>query len=259
MATLFNMYQDTPRTDISGQLTQLRREEKDRTDTNWKGSKDLLRGAAVASIRKDYKNGISWDDGVKSADESFKRQYDRMMIADPQAAAQLREDYLAERTRRLNAEVAAAYKSKSEGVSGDIKSLEQEIMQLESDIQGEELRAQQAAQAQANSAQEAGKMEGYTPTSQDAVITEAASRSDLKKATPDLYAQQGRAEEQMQGYAPAPQEATGLRAFYGTYPEPAPQQALPEPRSGMQTQQESPEASRMRGYRPLTAWYGGMK
>ena len=39
----------------------------------------------------------------------------------------------------------------------------------------------------------------------------------------------------------------------------APQNALPEPRSGMRTQDESPEASRMKGYRPLTAWYGGMK
>ena len=102
-------------------------------------------------------------------------------------------------------------------------------------------------------------MEGYTPTSPDANIIEVASRNDIKdmkKATPELYAQQGRAEEQIQGYTP---EATGLRAFYGTYPEQAPQQALTEPRSGMQTQQESPEASRMRGYRPLNAWYGGMK
>ena len=256
MATLFNMYADTPTIDISGQLTTLRREEKDRTDKNWQGSKDLLRGAAVASIRKDYKNGISWDEGVKSADESFKRQYDRMMVADPAAAAQLREDYLAERTRRLNAEVAAAYKSKSEGVSGDIKDLEQEIMRLESEIQGEELQAQQAAQAQANSAQEASEMEGYTPTSPDAHITEVASTADLKKATPELYGQQARAEEQMQGYTPA---VTGLRSFYGAYPEVPPQEALPVPRSGMKTHQDEAEARGMKGYRPLNAWYGGMK
>ena len=252
MANLFNMYQDTPQVDISGQLTTLRREEKDRRDKNWQGSKDLLRGVASDTIRKDYKNGISWDDGVKSADDSFKKQYDRMMSVDPQAAAQLREDYQAERTRRLNAEVAGQYKSGYSGAGGEIQALEQEIQALEAEIQADELQAQ----AQANSAQAATKMEGYTPTSQDAVITEVASRNDLKKATPELYAQQASAEEQMQGYTP---EATGLRAFYGTYPEPAPQQALPEPRSGMQTQQESPEASRMRGYRPLNAWYGGMK
>lgn len=243
MATLFNMYQDTPRTDISGQLAQLRREEGDRADANWKGSKDLLRGAAVASIRKDYKNGISWDEGVKSADESFKRQYDRMIVADPQAAAQLREDYLAERTKRLNAEVAAAYKSKSEGVSGDIKALEQEIMQLESEIQGEEMQAQQAAQAEVDS-----------KAAEDAQLL--ANNEAMVSST-----------AQMQGYRPntpvAPvsteQATAGLRSFYGSFPEPAPQAALPEPRSGMQTQQESPEASRMRGYRPLNAWYGGMR
>ena len=213
MSNLFNMYHDAPQVDISGTLAQLRRGEKDRTDANWKGSKDLLRGVASDTIRKDYKDGISWDNGVKSADDSFKKQYDRMMSVDPQAAAQLREDYQAERTRRLNAEVAGAYKSKSEGVSGEIQALEQEIQDLEAEIQADE----KAAQAQANSAQEAGKMEGYTPTSPDADVIEVASRNDLKKATPDLYAQQGRAEEQIQGYAPA---ATGLRSFYGAYPEP---------------------------------------
>ena len=213
MTNLFNMYQDAPQVDISGQLTTLRREEKDRRDKNWQGSKDLLRGVASDTIRKDYKNGISWDNGVKSADDSFKKQYDRMMSVDPQAAAQLREDYQAERTRRLNAEVAGQYKSGYSGAGGEIQALEQEIQALEAEIQADELQAQ----AQANSAQEAGKMEGYTPTSPDAHITEVAPRNELKKATPELYAQQGRAEEQIQGYAP---EATGLRAFYGAHPEP---------------------------------------
>ena len=245
MASLIDMYSSSEAPDISGSLRSLRQEERDRDAKNWKGSQDLLRGVASDTIRKDYRNGISWDDGVKSADESFKKQYDRMMSVDPQAAAQLREDYQAERTRRLNAEVASAYKSKSEGVAGDIQALEQEIQALEAEIQADEKAAADAAQAQANSAQEAGKMEGYTATPPDAHINEVASRNDLKKATPDLYAQQGRAEEQIQGYAPTP-AATGLRAFYGSYPDAPPQQ-------------EPPEALRMKGYRPLNAWYGGMK
>ena len=252
MASLINMYSSPSAPDISGDLRNLRQEERDRDAKNWKGSKDLLRSVATDDVRKKYGDGLAWDGSVKNADAVFKKQYERMMSVDPAAAAQLKEDYQAERTRRLNAEVAGQYKSGYSGAGGGIQALEQEIQALEAEIQADELQAQ----AQANSAQEAAKMEGYTPTSPDAVITEVASRSDLKKATPDLYAQQGRAEEQIQGYAP---EATGLRAFYGTYPEQAPQQALPEPRSGMQTQQESPEASRMRGYRPLNAWYGGMK
>ena len=246
MATLFNMYADTPQVDISGTLAQLRREEKDRTDANWKGSKDLLRGAAVESIRKDFKNGISWDNGVQSADDSFKRQYERMMVADPVAAQQLREDYLAERTRRLNAEVADRYEKGYSGAGGEIQALEQEIQALEAEIQADELQAQQAAQEE--------------------VDRKAAEEAQL------LANEQARKDstQQMQGYTPEPQQPTGtpgapgqenagLRAFYGAYPEPDPQAALPEPRSGMQAQQESPEASRMRGYRPLNAWYGGMK
>ena len=215
MTNLFNMYHDAPQVDISGQLTTLRREERDRDAKNWQGSKDLLRGVASDTIRKDYKNGISWDDGVKSADDSFKRQYDRMMSVDPQAAAQLREDYQAERTRRLNAEVANQYKSGYSGAGGEIQSLEAEIQALEAEIQADE----KAAQAQANSEQEAGKMEGYTATPPDVDVIEVATRDGLmKKATPELYGQQGRAEEQIQGYTPEP---TGLRAFYGAYPEPA--------------------------------------
>lgn len=209
MANLFDMYQDTPATDISWQLTQLRREEKDRTDANWKGSKDLLRGAAVESIRKDFKNGISWDNGVKSADESFKRQYDRMMIADPQAAAQLREDYQAERTKRLNAEVAGQYKSGYSGAGGEIQALEQEIQALEAEIQADELQAQQAAQEEV-----------------DRKAAEEAQLLSNEQARKDST-------QQMQGYRPntpdqqppvAPvsteQATAGLRAFYGTYPEP---------------------------------------
>ena len=213
MASLLNMYSSPSAPDISGDLRNLRQEERDRDAKNWKGSKDLLRGVATDTIRKDYKDGISRDNGVKSADDSFKKQYDRMMSVDPAAAAQLKEDYQAERTRRLNAEVADRYEKGYSGAGGEIQALEQEIQALEAEIQADA----DAAQAQANSAQEAGKMEGYTPASQDTVITEVASRNDLKKATPDLYAQQGRAEEQIQGYTP---EATGLRAFYGTYPEP---------------------------------------
>ena len=207
MATLFNMYQDTPRTDISGQLTTLRREEKDRRDKNWQGSKDLLRGAAVDSIRKDYKNGISWDNGVKSADDSFKKQYDRMMVADPQAAAQLREDYQAERTRRLNAEVADRYEKGYSGAGGEIQALEQEIQALEAEIQADELQAQQAAQEEV-----------------DRKAAEEAQLLSNEQARKDSTAQ-------MQGYTPEPQQPTGipgtpgqenagLRAFYGTYPEP---------------------------------------
>ena len=246
MSNLFNMYHDAPQVDISGQLTTLRREEKDRRDKNWQGSKDLLRGVASDTIRKDYKNGISWDDGVKSADDSFKKQYDRMMSVDPQAAAQLREDYQAERTRRLNAEVAGRYKSGRSGAGGEIPALEAEIQALEAEIQADEKAAAGAAQ--------------------DEVDRKAAEEAQLlsnERARKDSTAQ-------MQGYTPEPQQPTGipgapgqenagLRAFYGAYPDAPPQEALPMPRSGMQTPQDEAEAYGMKGYRPLNAWYGGMK
>ena len=248
MASLIDMYSSSEAPDISGSLRSLRQEERDRDAKNWQGSKDLLRGVASDTIRKDYKDGISWDDGVKSADDSFKKQYDRMMSVDPQAAAQLKADYQAERTRRLNAEVEGRYKKGYSGAGGEIQALEAEIQALEAEIQAEELQAQQAAQ--------------------DEVDRKAAEEAQL------LSNEQARKDstQQMQGYRPntpdrqppvAPvsteQATAGLRSFYGSFPEPAPQAALPEPRSGMQTQQESPEASRMRGYRPLNAWYGGMK
>lgn len=246
--SLSSMYMDTPTAEISGTIANLRKEEADRKSRNWKSAQDLLRGAAVDSIRSKYADQIDWNQGVQNADKVFKVQYERLMAVDPAAAQQLREDYLAERTKRVNHEIADKYQGATSKVNADIKAIEQEIMQLESEIQGEELQAQQAAQ--------------------DEVDRKAAEEAQL------LSNEQARKDstQQMQGYRPntpdqqppvAPvsteQATAGLRSFYGTYPEPAPQQALPEPRSGMQTQQESPEASSMRGYRPLKAWYGGMK
>lgn len=253
MASLIDMYSSSEAPDISGSLRSLRQEERDRNAKNWQGSRDLLRSVATDTIRKDYKDGISWDDGVKSADDSFKRQYDRMMSVDPAAAAQLREDYLAERTKRVNSEIADKYQGATSKVNADIQAIEQEIMRLESEIQSEETEIEQAAQAEANSSREADKMVGYTSTSPDTVINVAPN--DLKKATPELYAQQGRAEQQMSGYTPEP---TGLRSFYGDFSNPA-VSSLPSPRSGVQTPQDEADAYGMKGYRPLTAWYGGMK
>lgn len=248
MATLFNMYADTPQVDISGTLAQLRREEKDSTDANWKGSKDLLRGAAVESIRKDFKNGISWDNGVQSADDSFKRQYERMMVADPAAAQQLREDYLAERTKRVNQEIADKYQGAASKVNADIQAIEQEIMRLESEIQSEETEIKQAAQAEADrkDAEEAQLL-----ANNEARVSSTLQMQGYHPNTPD----------QQPPVIPVATEQTapGLRSFYGSFPDPAPQNALPEPRSGVQTTQDEAEAYGMKGYRPLTAWYRGMK
>ena len=108
MATLFNMYMDTPQVDISDTLTQLRREEKDCTDANWKGSKDLLRGAAVDSIRSKYADQIEWDKGVEHADKVFKAQYELLMAVDPQAASQFASEYKVEREKRVNKQISDA-------------------------------------------------------------------------------------------------------------------------------------------------------
>lgn len=157
MASLIDMYSSSAAPDISGDLRNLRQEERDRDAKNWKGSKDLLRGVASDTIRKDYKNGISWDNGVKSADDSFKKQYDRMMSVDPQAAAQLKADYQLERSRRLNSEVAAAYGAGTKAVEGDIAGLEAEIARLESEVADEEAAEEADARESARLEDEASK------------------------------------------------------------------------------------------------------
>lgn len=164
MASLIDMYSSSSAPDISGDLRNLRQEERDRNAKNWQGSKDLLRGVASDTIRKDYKDGISWDNGVKSADDSFKKQYDRMMSVDPQAAAQLREDYQAERTRRLNAEVAAAYGAGTKAVDGDIAAIEAEIARLESEVADEEAAAKESARLEAEASKAVPLSPGQAPS-----------------------------------------------------------------------------------------------
>ena len=132
------MYSASPGVDISGDLRSLRQEERDRDAKNWKGSRDLLRSVATDAIRKDYGDGLAWDESVESADATFKKQYERLMSVDPTAAAQLKADYAAERGRRVNAEVSSAYEDGANVVGGDIAAIEAEIARLESEVAAEE-------------------------------------------------------------------------------------------------------------------------
>lgn len=236
--SLSSMYMDTPTTEISGTIANLRKEEADKKARNWKSAQDLLRGAAVDSIRGKYADQIDWEQGVQNADKVFKVQYERLMAVDPQAAAQLAQEYNVEREKRINKEVAAAYKTSD--VDQSLKTMEDEIAALSASIQSDEIKAQQSEAA-------AQHMQGYLPEGATGVG---------KKADPAAYAAQADAEEQMQGYAPAP---TGLRSFYGDFSSPAApaQQPLHSPRSGVRTPQSEAEAYGMTGYRPLSAMYGG--
>lgn len=164
MASLIDMYSSSEAPDISGSLRSLRQEERDRDARNWQGSRDLLRSVATDTIRKDYKDGISWDGGVKSADDSFKRQYDRMMSVDPAAAAQLKADYQLERSRRLNAEVAAAYGAGAKAVDGDIAGLEAEIARLESEVAAEEADERESARLEDEASKAVPLSPGQVPS-----------------------------------------------------------------------------------------------
>lgn len=236
--SLSSLYMDTPTAEISGTIANLRKEEADKKAKNWKSAQDLLRGAAVDSIRDKYADQIDWNQGVAHADKVFKVQYERLMAVDPQAAAQLAQEYKVEREKRINQEVAASY-GKTD-VDTSLKALEDEIAALNASIQSDEIEAQQSEAA-------AQQMQGYLPEGATGVG---------KKADPAAYAAQAAAEEQMQGYAPAP---TGLRSFYGDFSSPSvpAQQPLPSPRSGVRTPQSEAEAYGMTGYRPLSSMYGG--
>lgn len=243
--SLNSMYMDTPTAEISGTIANLRKEESDRKARNWKSAQDLLRGAAVDSIRDKYADQIDWEQGVAHADKVFKAQYDRMMAVDPQAAAQLAQEYKVEREKRVNKQISDAYKRQEE--DPELKALEAEIAALGASIQSEEIESQRQESLRAPQEE---AMQGYTPKAQVEAFPEAN--------VANIQAQ-GRAETQMQGYRP---EATGLRSFYGAQStqQPATQQALPQPMSGVQVPQTAAEVYGMQNYRPLSAWYskGGM-
>lgn len=242
---LSSLYMDTPRVDISSTIANLRKEESDRKAKNWKSAQDLLRGAATDAIRSKYADQIDWEQGVEYADKVFKAQYERLMAVDPQAAAQLAQEYKVEREKRVGKEISDAYKRQEE--DPELKALEAEIAALGASFQAEESEAKR--QESLREPQEE-VMQGYTPVPNPEAFPEAN--------VADIQAQ-GRAETQMQGYRP---EASGLRSFYGATPTQQPaatQQALPQPMSGVQVPQTGAEAYGMQNYRPLNAWYkGGM-
>lgn len=196
---LSTMYMDTPRVDVSGTIAGLRKEEADRKAKNWKSAQDLLRGAATDAIRSKYADQIDWEQGVEYADKVFKVQYERLMAVDPQAAAQLAQEYKAEREKRINKQISDAYKRQEE--DPELKALEAEIAALQASIQTGEAKAQEEKQNAEYFRQEELRapqeeaMQGYNPG--------------------------------MQGYTPqpgansAPQAlGSGLRSFYGAYPSP---------------------------------------
>jgi hypothetical protein len=233
---------DTPKVDISSTLANLRKEESDRKAKNWKSAQDLLRGAATDAIRSKYADQIDWEQGVEYADKVFKVQYERLMAVDPQAAAQLAQEYKVEREKRVNKQVSDAYKRQEE--DPELKALEAEIVALGSSIQAEEVESKRQESLRATQEE---AMQGYTTVPNPEAFPEAN--------VANIQAQ-GRAETQMQGYRP---EVSGLRSFYGATPAQAQpsQQALPQPMSGVQVPQTGAEVYGMQNYRPLNAWYKG--
>ena len=114
---------------------------------------------------------------MKNADTVFKKQYDRMMSVDPAAAAQLKEDYQAERSRRVNSEVAAAYGAGAEAVEGDIAGLEAEIARLESEVADEEA-------AEEADARESARLEDEASTAVPLLPGQVPSEGPLSDQTP---------------------------------------------------------------------------
>lgn len=210
---LSSLYMDTPRVDISGTLANLRKEESDRKAKNWKSAQDLLRSAATDAIRSKYADQIEWDKGIEHADKVFKVQYERLMAVDPQAAAQLAEEYKVEREKRINKLVSDSYERKEE--DPELKALEAEIAALGSSIQIQEQREQQiqrqAEQMAPESEAASEQMKGYRPAStvyqdEDETYQSAESHAAFPKATRaarKTEAQVGKAEDLMYGYTPA--------------------------------------------------------
>lgn len=157
---LSSLYMDTPRVDISGTLANLRKEESDRKAKNWKSAQDLLRGAATDAIRSKYADQIDWEQGVEYADKVFKVQYERLMAVDPQAAAQLAQEYKIEREKRVNKQISDAYKRQEE--DPELKALEAEIASLQANIQ-----ASESQQVINKAAENAGITDGMTTSIPD--------------------------------------------------------------------------------------------
>lgn len=199
MATLFSMYKDVASPDVTSDIRESRRE----SETNTKKTQDtafgMLKRSNAGTLQQEYRAGSGRFKGITDPDKKFQVYYDALKALDPQAAQDAGKIYAEERQRKINADVADAYKAGVTSGNTDIDAIKAEIDKLSNEIRQDETKIESdriEAEAAARGAEELAKMSGYKPQI-------AGNIHDFYPVAniPNIIAQ-GKAEDNMVGYKP---------------------------------------------------------
>lgn len=156
MATIFNMYKDIATPDVTADIRESRRESEANTRKTQETAFGMLKRSNIGTLQQQYREGKGRFAGITDPDKKFQVYYDALKALDPQAAQDAAKVYADERQRRINREIADAYKSQGTTGNPELDAIDKAIADLSAEITSSEsmqfqsaITADQQAQEQA--------------------------------------------------------------------------------------------------------------
>lgn len=222
MATLFDMYKDVATPDIYQEVKASRQETEGNTKKTQDTAFGMLKKSNIGTLQQQYRAGTGRFYGITDPDKKFQVYYDALKALDPQAAQDASKVYAEERQRRINREVADAYKAKEATGNDELDAIKKAITELQSSIDTDEAqitqqkiedekKADQVMQAYneesaLNPNIDTGRQSKETPK------LEIIRESDWSKFGTPSDIEAGASQASMKGYTPSP----NLKDFYST-------------------------------------------
>lgn len=233
MATLFNMYKDVATPDVFNQTRSARQESEANTKKTMDTAFGMLKKSNIGTLQQEYRAGTGRFEGITDPDKKFQVYYDALKALDPQAAQDASRVYGEERQRRVNREIADAYKG--EGGDPELEALTKAITEIESSIASDE------ASAKAAESQQKQQEEAQNQAEAKATDNMNLSRADMAAVGAVPLPREARA---MKGYVATP----SIRDYYST------DKIMPTNDISLSTVGESVNDDEMSGYTPSSAY-----
>lgn len=148
MATIFNMYKDIATPNVTADIRESRRESEANTRKTQETAFGMLKRSNIGTLQQQYREGKGRFAGITDPDKKFQVYYDALKALDPQAAQDAAKVYGEERQRRINREIADAYKSQGTTGNPELDAIDRAIADLSAEItSGESMQLQSAITA----------------------------------------------------------------------------------------------------------------
>lgn len=227
MATIFNMYKDVASPDVTADIRASRRESEANTKKTQDTAFGMLKSSNIGTLQQQYRAGSGRFEGIADPDNKFQVYYDALKALDPQAAQDAAKVYAEERQRRINREIADAYKTKGSTGNAELDAIDQAIAALEQSITVSEAisTTQPPASEQAQPSSDADADD--TQQDQGADVTDSSGRaiSDYGYLNPSIDT--GRLNQPIDTTL-MPSKTQSDYSKLGTIPKPSNEKTVPD-------------------------------